>query len=276
MFNNIPEELKALSQFVVWRYETKNTEGKATKIPYCPQTGYPASVIDPRTWSSFQAACDAFNRAKGQLAGIGFVLTKEDPYTFIDLDNPFELNSQGAQKFANPQEILDRQIKVHNAFDCYSERSPSGNGLHIICKAAVPTGRRRLAIEVYSEGRYMTMTGDVFNPKPIAPRQEYASMLWAEMEGKTALAVQYEGDAVEKYTDAQVIKMACEAANGEKFKSLARGEFAEWYESQSQADTRWQELWASGSCRSSSLVRGTLCSGRNAGHPGTPPTRRLS
>ena len=75
----IPTELSNANQWVVWRYETRN--GKPTKVPYAIQ-GHKASVTDPSTWSTFQEVL----AAAPQFSGIGFVLTKEDPFTFVDLD----------------------------------------------------------------------------------------------------------------------------------------------------------------------------------------------
>lgn len=233
MFQNIPDEMKRYNQFIVWRYE-EMLGGKPTKIPYQPNSFGLASVTDPSTWSSFENACQAFNN--GGFNGIGFVLTENDPFTFIDLDNPFELDQHGKPKYENPQEILDRQIRVHEAFSSYSEKSPSGYGLHIIVKGTVPTGRRKQAVEVYSTARYMTMTGQVFNNAPIEPRQELISMLWSEMKSKSDSVTIYDGDEQERNTDFEILQKAADAQNGEKFKALYDGRWTEYYTSQSEAD----------------------------------------
>lgn len=233
MFHNIPDEMKRFNQWIVWKYDERQG-GKPTKVPYCPQTGGLASVSEANTWSTFDFACNAFY--KGGFSGIGFVLCEHDPYTFIDLDNPFELDENGHQKYSNPQEILERQIKIHDAFNSYSEKSPSGYGLHIICNGNAPSGKRRDAVELYSTARYMTMTGNVYNQAPIQPRQEYISLLWAEMAGNSAKEITYQGEAEERYTDEEVIKMGSEASNGVKFMALGSGNWTEYYDSQSEAD----------------------------------------
>ena len=232
MIASIPEEMKQFNQFVVWRYEELQG-GKPTKIPYCPHSYGMASVTDYTTWGTFEQAMRAFNT--GSFSGIGFVLTENDPYCFIDLDNPFEIDQNGNQKYSNASEIMQRQIKIHSAFESYSEKSPSGLGLHIICKASVPSGRRKDAVEVYSSARYMTMTGEVFNNSPIMERQEFISMLWAEMAGSTGY-IKSAIDEPQKYTDEEIIQKAKDASNGAKFNSLFIGEWNEFYVSQSEAD----------------------------------------
>jgi hypothetical protein len=157
--------------------------------------------------------------------GIGFVLTDNDPFAFIDLDDT--KGDQGA---------LDRQIKVYNEFDSFAERSPSGSGLHIIVKGSIPSGRRRSFIEVYSSQRYMTMTGDVYRAAPIRDCNEALNALWAQMgQGSVATAV-YAGVAEEKEPDDVIIQRATAAANGDKFAALLAGNWQDYYPSQSEAD----------------------------------------
>jgi hypothetical protein len=233
MFEGIPDEIKRYNQWIVWRYE-EMLGGKPTKVPYQPNSFGLASVTEPSTWSSFEHACQAFSN--GGFNGIGFVLTENDPFTFIDLDNPFELDNHGNPKYETPQEILDRQVRIHEAFSSYSEKSPSGYGLHIIVKGSVPTGRRKQAVEVYSTARYMTMTGQVFNNAPIEPRQELISLLWSEMKSKSDSVTIYDGDEQERNSDFEILQKAADAQNGEKFKALYDGRWTEYYTSQSEAD----------------------------------------
>lgn len=221
--------MRGYRQWICWRYEYRGDNDKPTKVPYNPRTGALASVTDHTTWVSFE---EATAMAANGYDGIGFVLTKDDPYCFIDLDD-----THGNQK------DLDRQIKVHQEFASYSERSPSGQGLHIIIKARVPTGRRRNFIELYSSERYMTMTGDVFNAAPIAEHQELAQLLWAQMGGGADKVV-YDGNAPQTMTDAEVLEKASNAANGEKFTALRTGRWSDYYPSQSEADFAYIDIIA--------------------------------
>lgn len=221
-FNNIPHEMRIYPQWVVWRYEDTDSK-KPTKVPYSAKTGHLASVTDPNTWAGFDECVNAMS--SGWYAGIGFVLTENDPYSFIDLDDT-----------KGDQTALDRQIKIFNEFNSYAERSPSGSGLHIIVKGAIPSGRRRSFIEVYSSLRYMTMTGDVYRNAPINDCNELLNVLWGQMGQGSVAVAHYAGLAEAKETDEQVYNRAVAAANGDKFAELYAGKWEGMYASQSEAD----------------------------------------
>lgn len=222
MYRNIPEEMRIYPQWVMWRYEDTDSK-KPTKVPYSARTGQLASVTDANTWATFDECVNAMS--SGWYAGIGFVLTQNDPYSFIDLDDT-----------KGDQTALDRQIKIYNEFDSYAERSPSGSGLHIIVKGAVPSGRRRSFIEVYSSLRYMTMTGDIYRNSPIKEQNELLNILWGQMGQGSVATAHYAGLAEAKETDEQVYNRAVAAANGDKFAELFAGKWEGMYQSQSEAD----------------------------------------
>jgi hypothetical protein len=175
-----------------------------------------ASVIDPKTWATFQEACLA------ETQHIGFVLTREAGYTIIDLDQPRnEIDGE-------------RHQKILATFDTYIERSQSGNGYHIICRGTIPEGARRDKVELYSEKRYMITTGNVFKDRPINDCQELLDIMYSQVK-KTSTTAQ-PVDAEETLEDAALIEMAMNAYNGEKFNQLCRGEWQEDYTSHSEAD----------------------------------------
>lgn len=220
---NIPQEMRIYKQWVCWRFE--DTDGpKPTKVPYSPMTGKLASVTDPNTWASFEQAAHVLTTTNWY-NGIGFVLTEADPYAFIDLDDT-----------KGDKTALDRQIKIYNEFDSFAERSPSGSGLHIIIKGALPSGRRRSHIEIYSSARYMTMTGDIYRNAPIREYNELLNILWSQMGSGSVAAAVYAGVAEAKESDEEVIARATAAANGKKFADLYAGNWQDYYQSQSEAD----------------------------------------
>ena len=140
---NIPKELTDRPQWVCHNEH---------KRPNNPHTGLPASVTDPTTWGTFEQACEAVKASKG--VGIGFVLTANDPFACIDLDAC--IAADGALS-PLARSVLDR-------FDTWTEVSRSGCGLHVWIKARVPGGGRRIpGVEVYSEGRFIAMTGKAFD-----------------------------------------------------------------------------------------------------------------
>ena len=209
MLHNIPAELRALPQWVC---------AHANKIPLNPRNGELASVTDPATWATFDEA------RRAGMQHIGFMLTSWDPYTIIDLDNKPEKPCTEEQ-WARHQLIL-------NSFDSYTERSASGNGYHIIIRGRIPAGCRRDNVEVYSDARYMVCTGNVVRPTAINDHQPLLDQLFAEMTPvATSVLVQVDGTM----TDIEIVEMASNAVNGDKFNTLCAGDMT-GYPSQSEAD----------------------------------------
>lgn len=226
-YDNIPQELKLLRQWCCWRLEDIGA-AKPTKVPYTVK-GQLASVTDPNTWSTFEEAITA----SINFSGIGLVLTDNDPYAFIDLDDTH--SDQAAQ---------DRQLKVYREFDSYSEISPGGKGLHIIIKGRIPSGRRRSFIEIYSSARYATFTGNVYNDKPIAERQDLLIQLYQQMGVGGPASFVYQGDDKEVFNDKEIIDKAKSAVNGDKFNTLLSGSWQDLYQSQSEADFAFIDIVA--------------------------------
>jgi putative DNA primase/helicase len=123
-FSRIPAELRALPQWVSWRFGSIRPNGKSPKVPINPNTGTCASVTDPTTWADFQTACASVGGN-----GVGFVLTPDDPYAVIDLDEC--RNSETGKTHPWVQELVKN-------LNSYAEISPSGRGLHIWLRARLP------------------------------------------------------------------------------------------------------------------------------------------
>lgn len=140
----VPLELRQERRWVLWRIEER--DGKATKVPY-QTSGARASSTDPKTWASFPEALKALDNFNG----IGFVLG--DGWVGIDLDDCLTAEV--------PAEVWG----IINALDGYAEISPSGRGVHIICRGQLPQGPRRFrvswskGVELYDNARYFTVTG---------------------------------------------------------------------------------------------------------------------
>ena len=144
-YDLIPNELKERRQWVCWRLVHR--EGKTTKLPFQPN-GTPASTTDPQTWNSFEECC----AAKG-FDGIGFVFSADDPYCGIDLDHVRDSKTGQVEAWAFNFLLLARS---------YTELSQSGSGFHVIvCSKPPALGCRRSKIEVYGQGRFFVMTGNV-------------------------------------------------------------------------------------------------------------------
>ena len=135
--HRLPRELTERARWV--RHEAKR--------PITPD-GRAASSTDPATWSTYRAA------ARSKVGdGIGFVLGAG--IACLDIDHC--LDSQGRPD-ARARAILARVP------DAYVEVSPSGRGLHVWGTAPEQPGRRHEDYEVYSVGRYITVTGTVYRP----------------------------------------------------------------------------------------------------------------
>ncbi len=222
MYENIPLEMKTFRQWIVWRLED-TINGKPTKIPYNPISGRLASVTDPSTWCSFEESLKILNETN-LYSGIGFVLTNNDPFCFIDLD------------YTTDEKQFERQKMICESFNSYSELSPSGHGLHIITRGSVPSGRKRDKIEIYSDVRYMTMTGNVWRNEPIKDYNKLCNILWEEIGKSKSNVNYYLGTEEVINTDEEIHKIASEAMNGELYLNLFNGNWEDYYKSQSEAD----------------------------------------
>lgn len=228
--NKIPEELRNLSQWVVWRLVDRN--GKKTKLPFDPVSGKPASTTNPHTWRSFDEALRAYEQRK--YAGLGFVFSEEDPYCGIDLDHVRDLETSQSESWA--RELIKR-------LDSYSELSQSGTGAHVIVRAKVPGSRRRKdKIEIYDKGRFFCMTGERLAGAPgaVKGRQAVLSEIHGELFGKDESGPSVPPPSTTipvALSDSELLEKAASAKNGATFSTLWRGDWqCQGYTSQSEAD----------------------------------------
>ena len=166
-------ELARHRQWVLWRLVTRPGQAKPTKSPVRPD-GRPAATTQPATWTSYDAAVRAHvGQAAGKTDGIGFVFRAEDPYTGVDLDGAIAADGT----------LADWADEIVVRLDSFTETSPSGRGLHVIVRGALPAGRRRFGpVELYDWGRYFTMTGAVHGGRDaIMERGEVLAALHAEL-----------------------------------------------------------------------------------------------
>lgn len=147
--NDVPAELRARPQWVVWKYETREGDDKPTKMPYQPNAPKrKASSNAPRTWASFEAAMRT--GPKHGFDGVGYVLSADDPYCGFDLD-----------KCLSPEGTPNSGIRPWlDLLQTYAEVSPSGSGIKGIAIGALPgKGINAGSVEIYDQGRFFTITG---------------------------------------------------------------------------------------------------------------------
>ena len=83
---HIPTDLKALHQWVIWRYIYKPDLGYWDKPPLdATKSGNAAKSTDPKTWATFDKALSSYQL--GTLDGIGLALTEKNGIVGFDLDH---------------------------------------------------------------------------------------------------------------------------------------------------------------------------------------------
>lgn len=148
---NLPDEIKDSKQWVLWKKEPKK-DGKEGKVPYQPN-GKRARSNDPSTWYKLSTVITVYQDVGG-FDGICWMMpTIPGDIIFIDIDHC----------------IIDGMIEqwaeeVIKRFNSYTERSQSGNGLHILIKGHKPIQRCRKhgnPYEIYDCLRPCYLTGDL-------------------------------------------------------------------------------------------------------------------
>jgi hypothetical protein len=223
---SIPVELRDLSQWVLWRYEQAN--GGWTKVPY-GITAARASSTDQATWCQFHNAI----RAAKRYHGVGFVVTKPDPFVGVDLDHC--LNNGSPDPWA---------ADIVKALDSYTERTPSGDGLRVWVRGTWEHGHKvkvgRGALEVYDSARYFTVTGQHLEgtPTTIEARQEQLEDLAEDYFIKAEAKPQAVASPLPPLdlTDEELLAKARTAANGAKFSRLWAGDTSDYSGDESSAD----------------------------------------
>ncbi len=234
----VPQEMTEYKQWVLWRRIEAN--GRMAKMPISPWSGKAAGCDKPQTWSTFRHVSVAMKRFR--VDGIGFVFTPADPFCGIDLD-------KCRAKDGSINE--DCRTLIHR-ISSYAEISPSGNGVHIIVKADLGSaGRRTAGLEVYSSGRYFTMSGKHIAGTPfhIEERQGQLNALLSERFSFEQQTVSPEVRRYAEVSDAVLIDRALRAKSGPRFRKLWSGDTSDYDGDHSRADAalcRMLSFWTGG------------------------------
>lgn len=149
--NRFPTDMVSRDRWLRWKPVRRG--GRVTKMPITV-TGRNASSTDAGTWATFAAA-------DGSMAGVGLGFALGDGIGCIDLDDCIVDGVVAGWA----QDVLDRCPPT------FIEISQSGRGLHVF--GFLPEGHGRnirhgdVAIEFYSVGRFMALTGDRFGGAPL-------------------------------------------------------------------------------------------------------------
>ncbi|WP_310610273.1 PriCT-2 domain-containing protein [Limnohabitans sp.] len=153
-FQNIPQDLKSISRWVLWR-NVQRTKPDGTKVwakvPF-QVNDHAASTSDASTWTTYDEVADKM--LKGRYDGIGLILG--DDVQGIDLDDCRDPSTGVLSDLA--QEVLDK-------IEGYAEVSPSGTGIKLFTKTNLDGSRtkKEVGVEMYRDGRYFTVTGHSLN-----------------------------------------------------------------------------------------------------------------
>ena len=250
-YAKVPQEMKNLRRWIGFKIEER--DGKKTKVPYNAISGSYGSSTDSSTWTSFRIAlmgCEKYG-----FNGLGFCLGKNDSdgsnISGVDLDN------HGEEDF---DELAKDFIETLNS---YTEYSPSGKGIHIIVKGKKPEGRcRKDNIEMYGNGRFFTVTGNVIKALPVNDREKELELLWEkylkEEERPQPVANDYEGFAFgdsaprNLYTsssnvyigDDELLDIISKSDNAGEFFDLYRGNISNYRDDHSRADAAFCQYLA--------------------------------
>ncbi|MBA3424111.1 MAG: AAA family ATPase [Rubrobacter sp.] len=178
---------------------------------------------------------------------MGRVLSAEDPYFMLDLDNAYETYFDGEMVQVDIAEWALQWVDFARAYGLYIEVSPSGTGLKIIGKGKLPGKGRRQKVydehgnergefELYDRLRFTTITGDDICPvTTVGDGQDLIDKLLTDVfksERQTS-NVQWESADL---TDSEVIDKALHDKTGAQFSRLWSGDYSEFADDESRAE----------------------------------------
>ena len=152
----VPEPLRDIPAWLVWRFEQFTGEVKPRKIPYWAdgtrRHGTQGGPTDRDRLTTFVVARDA--AVRGSYDGVGFAPLADFGYTFLDFDNCVD----GSGNIPAEIEALVGRT--------YAEYSPSGKGIRAALKGDLgnhksATTEDQYGAETFSSSGFVTLTGNI-------------------------------------------------------------------------------------------------------------------
>lgn len=228
---SLPGELKNTISWALWRRETRG--GKPAKVPYRID-GVRAKSNMPASWCKFDTAFMGYQE-NTTFNGVCWMMPIEPgDFVFIDIDHC--IKDGIIEPWA--QEVIDE-------FDSYTERSQSGNGLHILIRGKKLIRRCRKKgspFEIYDCLRPCYLTGDVVEGHiVIEDRQEaldglFEKVFAEEMRRARRAPAQKPSPAISNLSDKALYLKAKAAKGGAEFEALWNGSTSEYGGDNSAAD----------------------------------------
>ena len=152
----VPEPLRAIPGWLIWRYEHFAGEAKPRKIPFWAdgtrRHGTQGGPQDRDRLTTFVAAQDAAIRAG--FDGVGFAPLADFGYVFLDFDACVDVHGN------MPKEVEDIVNRT------YAEYSPSGKGIRAVLKGDLGNHKShatpdQYGFETFSSTGFVTFTGNI-------------------------------------------------------------------------------------------------------------------
>lgn len=244
-WGRIPAELRALPQWVL---------AGADKVPLAIDDQGKLKAVSatrPSEWMTFERAVagawlhrdlvTTHTTKEGVVVtrtglDLGFVLHEADDFSCIDLDVKDAETHPGKPELWTSADDFQRFVSIINTFNSYTERSRSGKGIHVWVRGNIGRGFKRDGVEVYSQERYLIMTGDVYIDHPIVEAGELLKNMVARMRPLQAAGKFQLVEHPPEHDDWYIFQVAATAANSEKFWQLWQGQWQGDFKSQSEAD----------------------------------------
>lgn len=225
----IPDELIELPQWVLWRAEWDDKRQQYNKVPYS-YAGYRASSTNNDTWTIFDAIHNLYEK-NDKYDGIGFMLSYDDNYMVLDIDNAIDETGQ-----------ITSDLALYMTEITYCEKSPSGTGLHCFFKGELPSERKKkrsdLDIELYDNARFMTVTGESIGQSEISDDQDILNNLvdrYFKLEKSLEKTTVHTFDESEILSDDEVINLMLKSKQKDKISDLLEGNYEGYFVSPSEA-----------------------------------------
>lgn len=243
--DRVPPYLRDHARFCVWTYRSR--DGRPTKIPYNPTVGSKARSNAPDTFASYEQATGALTRRPSAYTGLGVGMFGD--LVGVDIDHCVDDSGQ----------LSDLARDVIAKLGSYTERSPSGTGVHVLCRAPglryskdrYLLNNRELGLEVYPAGhtnRFLTLTGDALNDEDVNIRtdeitellEKYMSRGDPTVDTPTPAPLPTQTAADDPDTcvidDSEVLDRMLKSKEADLIAQLWGGEWEGRYGSQSDAD----------------------------------------
>jgi len=235
---NAPEELRQINRWLLWA--SMDRDGKATKAP-CHRGGRSIDPHNPNHWTTFNQVIEDLRASHHSVDGVAFVFSKDDDVMGIDIDDCLGIDGLHTS--------IDDLVR---RMDTYTEISPGGHGLKLFMRGQKPGSRCKKsgvegadAIEMYSEKRMFTVTGNLYNgaPRVVRANQVVIEDAYRRYCGEDAPRHKQSlpdwrpgASEAELLHEDELLLAKAKSSRGESFKALFDGDTSAYGDDHSAAD----------------------------------------